>query len=152
MREILFKAKRVNWESLPKEEWWVEGYYYKTYGCRNGIKSDAHFIHNYEDDEDYKIDPETICQYTGLTDKNGRKIFEGYIVKFKHGGEFIKKGIYFRNYAVEFINTFVTYGLRLRNKSIHFPFKQATVSMHDVEVIGNIFDNPELLENREAAE
>lgn len=146
MREILFKAKRIDLGE------WIEGYYYKTYGCRNGIKIDAHFIHNYENDENYEIHHETVCQYTGLTDKNGRRIFEEDIVKFKHGGEFSEKGIYFRNYAVEFINTFVTYGLRLRNKSINFPFKQATASMHDVEVIGNIFDNPELLENREAAE
>ena len=46
---------------------------------------------------------------------------------------------------VEFINTYVTYGLRLRNGSIHFPFKKATALQHEAEVIGNIYDNPELL-------
>lgn len=73
----------------------------------------------------------------------GAKIFEGDIVKFRHGGEFV--GIHHRNYAVEFVNTYVTYGLRLRNKSIFFPLKQSTADMHDVVVIGNIHDNPELL-------
>lgn len=97
----------------------------------------------------FKIDHSTIGQYTGLHDDNGKEIYEGDIVKFKHGGEFSEKGIYYRNYAVEFINTLVTYGLRLRNKSIHFPFKQATASMHDVKIIGNIYDNSELLEMEE---
>lgn len=93
----------------------------------------------------FEIIPETVCRCIEFTDKNEKKIWENDIVKFKHGGEFSEKGIYYRNYVVEFVNTFVTYGLRLRNKSIHFPFKRATVSMYDVEVIGNIFDNPELL-------
>ena len=71
------------------------------------------------------------------------KIYEGDVVKFKHGVEFSKNGIYYRNYAIEFVNTFATYGLRFRNKSIHFPCKQSTISMHDVEVIGNIHESEE---------
>ena len=117
-----------------------------------GYLCDKNYINTVDEDEyggkftsEMLIDPETVCQYTGLTDKNGGKIFEGDIVKFRHGGEFSERGMWYRNYVVEYVNTFCTYGLRFRNKSIHFPCKQATVSMHDVEVIGNIFDNPELL-------
>lgn len=132
MCEILFRGKRIdNGE-------WVYGFYWRD------LWSDgkpAHIINA----EDYLVDPSTVCQYTGLTDKNDVKIFEGDIVKFRHGGEFDRKGIYYRNYAVEFVNTYVTYGLRLRNKSINFPFKQATASVHDAIVVGNVFDNPELL-------
>lgn len=128
MREILFKAKT----KATKE--WTYGHFVKQYDVSQIYTGNGHEC-IYED---------TLCQYTGLTDKNGTKIFEGDIVKFKHGGEFDKK-IYYRNYAVEFINTYVTYGLRLRNGSIHFPFKKATALQHDAEVIGNIYDNQKLL-------
>lgn len=136
MREILFRGKRWDngeWafgslvKALGGEKFWIDS------SVRYGIP----IIET--------IDPATVGQYTGLTDKNGVKIFEGDIVKFKHGGEFDKKGVYFRKYEVEFVNTFVTYGLRLRNGSIHFPLKQVTATMHDVVVVGNVHDNPELL-------
>lgn len=106
----------------------------------------------------YIQDPSTICQCTGLKDKNGKLIWENDIVSFTHskitsdslakdfGFPDFGKEEYKRNYAIEFVNTYCTYGLRFRNKSIHFPCKSSTLYMHDCIVIGNIFDNPELLE------
>lgn len=147
MREILFRAKAINrdtdreYRTNYKNGDWVYGLITVPHNDTYDLPAE---MRNTDGVTGIEVDYKTIGQYTGLTDKNGTKIFENDIVKFKHGGEFDKK-IYYRNYAVEFINTYVTYGLRLRNRSIHFPFKRATALQHDAEVIGNIFDNPELI-------
>ena len=100
----------------------------------------------------FEVAPATICQCTGLKDKNGNLIWENDIVPFEHekciGTDILdsKMHKYIRNYVIEFENTFCNYGLRFRNKSIHFRCTRATLCMHDCEVIGNVFDNQELLE------
>lgn len=98
-----------------------------------------------------EVDPSTICRCTGLRDKNDELIWENDIVSFAHEKYTedtlnFAKHKYTRNYAIEFENTFCNYGLRFRNKSIHFRCTKATLWTHDCEVMGNVFDNPELLE------
>lgn len=107
----------------------------------------------------YEIDPEIICQYTGLKDKNGKKIYEWDIVKVEHEkyekeseNDFfmLPETVHYEgNYVIEFVCKGGHCGYRCRNKSIHFPIAPNTIYNHKIEVIGNIFDNPELLEAME---
>lgn len=151
MREILFRAKRIdNGE-------WVEGQYaFILNPLTESGEPIKHLICNGTNIFNDEIDPETLCQYTELKDKNGNRIWENDIVSCEHEKypddnpsevypllpESIK---YTRNYAVEFINTGSSYGYRLRNKSIHFMLTGNVIQNHKIEVVGNIFDNPELL-------
>lgn len=164
MREILFKAKPKDWREHPKDAGWVEGYY-AMMGTDNLIK---HYIvqncaitrlfKNPEDNmyfNDVEIDPETLCQYICMNDKNDKRIWENDIVSCEHEkfqeGDAVEQYPfpdtirYKRNYAVEFINTGSNYGYRLRNKSIHFMLTGNVIYNHKIEVLGNVFDNPELL-------
>lgn len=161
MIEILFRAKRKIWRELPKEEWWVEGSYHHQTDCYGESCDKNYIIDGTETDmegygEHYEIDPETICQYTGLKDKNGNWIWENDILSCEHEKYSDDNPLevyplmpdpikYKRNYAVEFINTGSNYGYRLRNKSIHFMLTGNVVYNHNIKVIGNIFDNPDLL-------
>lgn len=69
MREILFKAKRTD----NKE--WVFGYYVQINGKHFIVPDYASAWYGIE------VEPSTVCQYTGLTDKNGNKIFDGDKIK-----------------------------------------------------------------------
>lgn len=87
-KEILFKAKRKDWKTFfPKEKWWIEGFImYDSEG--------RYFIIQLTDDNSLKVplkdipvtievDPETVCQYIGKTDINGKKIFENDMISCK---------------------------------------------------------------------
>lgn len=76
MREILFKAKRIS------DGAWVEGYLYRLHDSLNPF-----IMFRNRHGEAYEVDPSTVCRYTGLTDKNGKKIFEGDILSYNCGDE-----------------------------------------------------------------
>ena len=141
MREILFRAKKKD------TKWWVEGYYAieSNHACFASELKRTHFIFKDEFMDwgigglvEYEVIPETVGQYTGLTDKNGKKIFEDDIVKVTDdNGEMnvCSCGIgYVLFYdGVWYIADEVNDGLYDVSK------------IYYIEVIGNIHDNPELL-------
>lgn len=141
-REILFKAKRKDWKELPREQWWVEGHLFEFQPCQYMICDKKKYerpstlpVLYFFRDCSYEIDPETICQYTGLTDKNGRKIWENDIVKHKDSQCF---GI-IRWYCGDYVGWCVY--------DVYDDEQQFTMDMlNECEVIGNIFDNADLLE------
>lgn len=124
MREILFRGKRVdNGE-------WVQGYI-----CRYGWtgKEKDYIIPDYASAlYTFKIDPETIGQYTGVTDTNGRKIFEGDIILDSYDEDNGK--VEWDNDMAKFIITFPTFTVDFDN-----------VYGEKLETVGNVYDNPELL-------
>lgn len=142
MREILFRGKRIdNGE-------WVEGFYVERNGTSwiypagdpiisrslarelrpgHSAKSTQKIMR-----EVFPVDPKTVGQYTGLT-ANGKKIFEGDIFEWGYAG--VKEFRYVVAYDAQ-LASFV--GER------HFGF--VSLNGIDIEIIGNIHDNPELLE------
>lgn len=140
MREILFRGKRVdngewsygslliqsgewlsNEEPAPDESW--------IYGKQG---------------EHYLVILETVGQFTGLTDKNGRKIFEGDICRFDNGEP--NESERYTNYAVQWDCV---------NSQWHIVENNNCEDCLDIffckraKVIGNIYDNPDLLEVEE---
>lgn len=103
---------------------------------------DIYQIGDFEKSLCYKVDKETLGQYTGLHDKNGKEIYEGDIVRCKKyiGGNFvdycIEKGF------VEFKDG--EFGLH-RKQGYYQSLKKFLEYDYELEVIGNIYDNPELL-------
>lgn len=127
-REILFKAKRKdNGE-------WVEGQYvYITNPLTEDGKPIKHLICNGTSIFNDLIDPVTLCQYTGLTDKNGKKIWENDIVRNGKGDIGVVQ--WFEEHAV----------FMIWNKTKHHVYYLAD-DFSKIEIAGNEFDNPELLE------
>ena len=154
MREILFRGKTDDGE-------WVYGSFCMDAREQfNGLCGVDGFIRLYDKAkgkmQTYEVDRETVGQYTGLKDKNGKRIFEGDIIKTDNGKEssvsVVKFGEYYPKMFYAMLDMFNpgiphvnAYGFYLAStkhedmilfKSRHF------------EIIGNIHDNPELLEKQ----
>ena len=133
MREILFRGKRIF------NSKWVEGFMYSQHFPLEF--RDDFYIRCY--DTDYLVLPETVGQYTGLTDRNGKRIFEGDICKFKRFNDVHIGKVVFNVTTASFIMWYQpivgAYGEKATQKML--------LSVCDnIEVVGNIHDNPELLE------
>ena len=127
MREILFKAKRKdNGE-------WVEGDL--SYIVHNKEKMYIFPANGLDSADRYEIDPDTLCQYTGLKDKNGNRIWENDIVKDKLACLLGPVIWYCDDYA----------GWFLDDEYPEWPQMMSKDMWEDCEVIGNAFDNQELL-------
>ena len=131
MREILFRGKR----EYTGE--WIEGYLYIT---QRGQYEISRYSKSY-DCERYTsvVIPSTVGQYTGLTDKNGKKIFEGDIIDTP---DRLVKVVWFGGNA-----QFDLHFIRYKDDVTTTNFKG--IHMRDLkkyEVIGNIYDNKEILD------
>ena len=148
MREILFRGKRIdNGE-------WVEGYYYKAKYCRTDDElcdyiTVPHLKEYNEPSSHYIVNPKTVGQYTGLTDKNGKRIFEGDMIK-PFDDEIDKMVVEFR--IGQFLlclygerGYMAEYGWEESGNYGCFEAEPLSSYGDDIEVIGNIHDNPELL-------
>ena len=162
MREILFRGKRTdNGE-------WVEGYITECTMIPDDMKSYIGWVIKEKpkklyDCDLYEVDPATIGQYTGLKDKNGKKIFEGDIIRM-HGnpddiavvqfGEFgcvdielesitdRVNGWHYKPLATDALS-------QLEPFCWEFQLNKMWVEQNDIEIIGNIHDNPETMKGDE---
>ena len=136
MREILFRGKRTdNGE-------WIEGAYSPFNLNFFGEREEKPHIIIISDDKNIdglwcEVIPETVGQFTGLTDKNGVRIFEGDIVERVSDGE--QAVICWLKYSACFGLSFDGWCCGFDNYDDNLP--------SDFEVIGNIHDNPEILKN-----
>lgn len=125
MREILFRGKRI------ADGKWMYGLpSYDEYGNIEEIQ-----VWDGEDISFCLVDPETICQYTGLTDKNGKKIWEGDIVQEKYYPYHVYKVVLDKGNG----------GWTAEYQSVPL-YSIGCATSKKYKVIGNVFDNPELLE------
>lgn len=139
----LFKAKRLDWREFPEKEQWITGYYVLGF---NEYEQPVHlifeptsmFFSHGETDGWTEVDPSTICQCTGLEDKNGNLILENDIVNTQCGKAIVVWDK--AEWRIKWIKDTIW------RKDLHFWTNE---NAWKCEVIGNIFDNPELLEGGE---
>lgn len=129
MREIKFRGKSVDDGS------WVYGYYLYTFEIgynQQGlldVPHRLHYIFGYAGDF-CEVVPETVGQYTGLKDRHGKEIYEGDVVQHVIG--WVGK-VHYRE---------GTFEIEARHKSWPINYTRSG----KIEIAGNIYDNPELLE------
>lgn len=130
MRNIKFRGKET--DTLR----WLYGDFAED------ISQNLYYIMDKEEGNGYEVIQETIGKYTGLKDENGKEIYEGDIVRIKGETELLDiKG------KVEYSETFAQYIITNTKNIVHET--EALGDYENIEVIGNIYDTPELLEEKE---
>lgn len=131
MREILFRGKRKD------NGKWVQGFYIHHRNAAHYIIDVQHG--GYEDMNGeffvprwYQVDPETVSEFISMTDKNGKRIFEGDIVRHRDNV-----------YVISYITKYSRFAGTMPGCVM------AVFNLFTCEVIGNIHDNPELIGERE---
>ena len=149
MREILFRGKRID-----NGEWVYGSFCMDAIEQFNGLCGVDGFIRLYDKAkgkmQTYEVDRETVGQYTGLKDKNGKRIFEGDIVAQNWYDYDEPRDDSFGK--VVFCEYDCSFSVMDVNKDGFMPLGRCDSYHWEVEVIGNVHDNPELLEdfNKEA--
>ena len=152
-------ARKILFKGLDKDnkKIWHTGYYWKTddttYCFKEDYDANPNNTHHYilfdrmtdwglpNKKYQAEIDVETLCEYTGMLDKNGNKIWENDIVKCTD--DLINKE---KTVLIEFNETHASF-VRLYKSKMGLQYLYINESIaNNCEVIGNIFDNPELLE------
>lgn len=141
MREI--KVRGYSSEELIKESQWIEGYGVTTIEYTDGTET-THIFTPYGD---YRVEKESVGQYTGRKDENGKEIYEGDIVKFLDEITVEEKGYLDRTAIVNKIGV-VTWD----NEELGYNIDTKYPNEHhylccgeEVKVIGNIYENIDLL-------
>ena len=142
MREILFRGKaKAKYKWIAEGEW-IEG---SLFCSNNENEIVCQIVTSYlQSNEDgsvmvvaYEVDPDTVCQYIGLTDKNGRKIFDGDIVRAIYKPK--DKDLTINDFIIKWDKYYCKYvGYYARKENVYNPLLLG--SQTSFEVIGNIFD------------
>lgn len=137
MREILFRGMTTTKE-------WICGYYVH----RPDIATDVHFIvsvNSFNTIMWYQVIPETVGQFIGLTDKNGKRIFEGDICTYPDGWvDYAGDGV--ETFSVGVVTWYNEHPCFYLTENIGIEWDEIWDSVAEITVIGNIHDSPELLE------
>ena len=145
MREILFRGKSIRGE-------WIYGYLNQhrgniRYDCDcEPIADGCYYINDWQTKidigmygQDFKVDPDTVGQFTGLTDRNGAKIFEGDIIEYTDGCNDWLGAVKYDGDDAQFVVRFIGGDVESFDN----------LYSGDCEVLGNIYDSPELFDGGE---